>query len=136
MDVVDFESLPDGMGREEVEGYFYKWLADADTDALDVALRKLDILGDYQWHCYTLPSQGVRDALARWLLKTECSSEIFTRVALGACYCFGLSKELFTTFFRNYSGDNGFEYTAMLESSNGDDIDPYYSLKGKVFVES
>jgi hypothetical protein len=129
MKLEDYESLPDSMPAAEVHEHCMRVLSLA--EAPSSVLAKLEVLADRQWHTYELPAPALQEALRGWLIRNWVSpDQDYLESVLGLAYCFGLDKELFQRALDNYTGEHAADYRQDLEMSHGENIDPWWSMKG------
>jgi hypothetical protein len=129
MKLEEYDHLPDGMTAAEVAELIDIFLGAQSADSRRERFMKLETICDKQWHTYELPGQEVQEKIQRWIeVNWEDSIEYF-ELAMGLCYCFALSKRLFEEALKDYAGEQRWEYVQMLENSNAETLDPYWSLR-------
>lgn len=128
MNLDEYKSLSDAIDIGELQRVFDIFFSELGKDEITTTYEKLYLLCDLQWHTYGLPSKDIQDKLSSWLISNWTDDDNFYELVLSACYCFGLSKELFQRALRQYNGDQKWEYELYLSGSSGENIDPYVSL--------
>jgi hypothetical protein len=131
MTLTEYKNLPDGMTKEEVLDLSNKCLDEAEHESVSATLEKLNILADHQWHTYELPDSMLRARLRQWLIQNWIeNSQQYLESVLGLCYCFGLDKEFYAKALENYTGEHAEEFRRNFSKSDGENIDPWWSMKG------
>ncbi len=130
MNIEEYESLPDSIEANQVHDLAMSVLSS--NEAVDLVLAKLDILADRQWHTYELPNSELRQTLRKWLIQNWFSNDQeYLEEVLGLAYCFGLDKEFYQKALESYTGEHRAEFNRHLAKSEGDTIDPWWSMGKK-----
>lgn len=130
MKLEEYESLPDSMSHDEIQRLCITALEESETEDIPVTLAKLDQLGHRQWHTYKLPDPALQSQLRQWLIDHWASpGQEYLEAVLSLSYCFGLDKEIFGQALMCYTGEHLEEFNKDLEKSDGNDIDPWWSMK-------
>ena len=130
MNLTEYEGLPDYLSRDEVHRHCMTVLVESEKDDISVTLAKLNELGDRQWHTYELPDPALQTRLRKWLIDNWVSADQdYLESVLGLSYCFALDKELYGLALQYYTGEHLKEFQRDLEKSDGDNIDPWWSMK-------
>jgi hypothetical protein len=129
MKLQEYENLPDGMTAAEVAGVLDIFLSETNLDTSQERIQKLEILCDKQWHTYEVADEVVRKKAENLIISYWEENNEYLEMSLNLCYCFGLSKCIFTKLLNSYNGEQRWEYLKILGNSIGDSIDPYWSLR-------
>lgn len=130
MNLEEYEKLPDYMSRDEVHRHCVTALNESEKDDISVTLAKLHELGERQWHTYELPDAALQTRLNEWLINNWISADQdYLESVLGLAYCFALSKELYRCALQYYMGEHLSDFQRDLDKSDGDNIDPWWSMK-------
>ncbi|PHQ13542.1 hypothetical protein CLH61_17905 [Marinobacter profundi] len=117
------------MTAKEVEEIFLKFLKEDSGVFSRATIEKMDILCDKQWHAFNLPSESIRLAARNWV-KTYIEIENHDpEIAAKVVYCFGLEKVLLQQIIDSHRAINLAEFEQDIEMSEGEFVDPYWSLR-------
>jgi hypothetical protein len=126
----EFETLPEFMSAPQVHRYAIALLSS--NEPVETILEKLNKLADIQWHTYETTNSILQEAVSDWLLKNwNSSSQFYLEAVLGISYCFGLDKELYIKALPLYLGEHFSEFKKNLDMSEGDSINPWWSMQLK-----
>ena len=130
MKLEDYENLPDSMSRVEIQRYCLHALRESETESIAETLAKLEELSQRQWHTYELPDPALQRMLRQWLIDRWVSpDQAYLESVLGLSYCFALDKAIFIQALESYCGEHHQEFEQALETSQGDRLDPWASLR-------
>jgi len=130
MNIDEYDDLADGLDKSDLVDVYEVFFREAAEEPEAVTLRKLDILCDKQWHTSELPDKEIQKQVRELIMSHWDESSSFLELVLGVCYCFGLDKELFCKSLSLYDGEFKDEFVSHLENSKGDNVDPYWSMRG------
>jgi len=131
MKLEDLNNYPEYPGCEIVEQFCNLLLDEAEKETPERTLGGLRYLGDKQWHTYELPSKILQARIKEWLIQSGAmDSDKYLVDLLVVSFCFALDKEFYRIILDRYTGENKWQFVKALENSFGDDIDPWWSLKG------
>jgi hypothetical protein len=132
MNLEEYEALPDSMSHNDVHRYCMLALNEARSEDISRTLEKLDVLSDRQWHTYESPKPEFQSQLREWLIEHWISpNQDYLESVLSLSYCFALDKDIYRRALKDYSGEHVNEFQRHLEMSDGDTIDPWWSMKNK-----
>jgi hypothetical protein len=132
MDLKEYSDLPDSISCDDVHRYCIQALSEAICEDISITLEKLDELGDRQWHTYELPKPELQIQLREWLIQNWISATPdYLESVLDLSYCFALDKEIYRRALHDYNGEHLIEYQRHLEMSDGNTIDPWWSLRNR-----
>jgi len=129
MNLEGYENLPEGLDKDELQNIYTIFFEELNSDDDEEMRAKLDILCDKQWHTYELPNDDIQEKIRTWLVNNWREEQEYLELILGVCYCFGLDKKLYVRALDVYQGEHKSEYENDLKQSDGDFIDPYWSMK-------
>lgn len=130
MQLSEYRLLPDYMKPAEVEKYCILILRESSLEVVPQTLAKLREMSDRQWHTYELPSRSLQDELKNWLIQNwTTNSDEYLESVMVLGYCFGLDKEFFQKALSLYQGKSKNEFQRGLDKSDGEFIDPWWSMK-------
>jgi len=129
MELDEYHALPDGMDKDQVEKIINVFIDEFCADDFLIAVEKLEILSDLQWHCYELPEKEMQQIMTKWLNDNWIENQSFLVLVLKVSHSFGLGKNIYEKALGKYTGSDKENYLKDLVNSKGDYIDPYWSLK-------
>ncbi len=130
MKYTDISKYPEFPPNDIVEKFCDLVLEESEKEIAQETLGKLQYLGDKQWHTYCVPSKELQQRIKSWLIKNWVSnSSEYLESLLVISFDFSFDKEFYKTALDLYQGKHKSEFTAHLENSLGDNIDPWWTMK-------
>ncbi len=123
-----YENLPETLEKTVVENLCIDFFSVSQSDSSEEFLEIVDILSDKQWHTYELPSDKLASFMDCWLTKYCEKVDYSADVVLKITYCFGLNKKFFNMVSEKYGVGELGDYQEDLSRSEGENIDPYWSM--------
>ena len=121
----------DNISPAEIASHCQRLIAGTEGMSLVDTLSELDDLSNLQWHTYEMNEERIVDEMGNWFLSKWNDDQGFLEALLGIGYCFGFRKEIYKKGLESYDGERNEEFRLNFENSNGDRIDPWWSLKNQ-----